>query len=406
MSYDAASRTATLDPTAALTATTTYTASLSGARDPAGNQMDPVTWSFTTDTPDTTSPTVTGRTPAVGATGVALGVSPTATFSEAVQQATLAFELRGPGNTLVPATTTYDAATRTATLDPSGSLASSTTYTATLSGARDASGNQMQPVSWSFTTTAVTSGCPCTIWPATATPAGTDPDTSAVELGVKFRAATDGFVTGIRYYKPTQTSGVHVGSLWSSTGTRLGQVTFTGGTASGWQQATFASPIAVTAGTTYVASYFTPSRYAVSSGYFASAATTRGPLTALQNGTDGGNGLFRYTTTASTFPDQTFGSENYWVDVVFEDGPDSTKPTVTSRTPAPGATGVGVGSDVTATFSEPVQQSTLGLELRGPGGTLVTGTTSYDAATRTAVLDPAAALAAIDDVHRDRDRRP
>ena len=294
----------------------------------------------------------------------------------------------------MPGTTTYDAATRTATLDPSGSLASSTTYTATLSGARDASGNQMQPVSWSFTTTAVTSGCPCTIWAATATPAGTDPDTSAVELGVKFRAATDGFVTGIRYYKPTQTSGVHVGSLWSSTGTRLGQVTFTNETASGWQQATFASPIAVTAGTTYVASYFTPSRYAVSSGYFASAATTRGPLTALQNGTDGGNGLFRYTSTASTFPDQTFGSENYWVDVVFEDGPDSTRPTVTARTPAPGATGVGVGSDVTATFSEPVQQSTLGLELRGPGGTLVTGTTSYDAATRTAVLDPAAALAA------------
>ncbi|HEX5917856.1 MAG TPA: DUF4082 domain-containing protein [Nocardioides sp.] len=394
VSYDAATRTATLDPTAALAATTTYTASLSGARDPAGNQMDPVTWSFTTDTPDTTSPTVTGRSPNVGATGVALGVSPTVTLSEAVQQATLAFELRGPGNTLVPATTTYDAATRTATLDPSGSLAASTTYTATVSGARDASGNQMQPVSWSFTTTAVTSGCPCTIWAETATPAGTDPDTSPVELGVKFRAATDGFVTGIRYYKPTQTSGVHVGSLWTGTGTRLGQVTFTSETASGWQQATFASPIAVTAGTTYVASYFTPSRYVVSSGYFASAATTRGPLTALQNGTDGGNGVFRYSSTASTFPDQTFGSENYWVDVVFEDGPDSTRPTVTARTPAPGATGVGVGSDVTATFSEPVQQSTLGLELRGPGGTLVTGATSYDAATRTAVLDPASALAA------------
>ncbi len=106
-----------------------------------------MTWTFTTDTPDTTKPTVTGRTPAVGATGVALGVSPTATFSEPVQQATITFELRGPGGTLVPATTTYDAATRTATLDPSANLAASTTYTATVSGARDASGNQMDPVS-------------------------------------------------------------------------------------------------------------------------------------------------------------------------------------------------------------------------------------------------------------------
>ncbi|PKH44211.1 Ig-like domain-containing protein [Nocardioides alpinus] len=393
-SYDSASRTVTVDPTSALAATTAYTASVTGARDPAGNQMDPVTWSFTTDTPDTTAPTVTGRTPAVGATGVALGVSPTATFSEAVQQATIALELRGPGSTLVPATVTYDAATRTATLDPSGTLASNTTYTVNLSGARDASGNQVQPVSWSFTTTTVTSGCPCTIWPSTATPAGTDGDTSSVELGVKFRASSDGFVTGIRYYRPSQSTGTHVGSLWNRTGTRLGQVTFGAGTASGWQEATFASPIPVTAGTTYVASYYTPSRYVANSAYFATAATTRGPLTALQNGTDGGNGLYRYTSTPSTFPDQSFNSENYWVDVVFEDGPDTTAPTVTARTPAPGATAVSVGANVTTTFSEPVQQSTLGLELRGPGGALVAGATTYDAATRTATLDPTANLTA------------
>ena len=144
----------------------------------------------------------------------------------------------------------------------------------------------------------------------------------------------------------------------------------------------------------------------MSSGYFASAATTRGPLTALQNGTDGGNGVYRYTATASTFPDQTFGSENYWVDVVFEDGPDSTRPTVTARTPAPGAAGVGLGSDVTATFSEPVQQSTLGLELPRP---------RRHARHRHHVLRrgdpdcrprPSGGPGRIDDVHRNRDRRP
>ena len=198
----------------------------------------------------------------------------------------------------------------------------------------------MDPATWTFTTAASTSSCPCTIWPATATPAATDPDTSSVELGVKFRASTSGYITGIRYYKPTPTTGTHVGSLWTGTGTKLGTVTFTDETASGWQQATFASPIAVTANTTYVASYFTPSRYAVSGAYFATRPP-RGPLTALQNGTDGGNGLYRYGSTAGAFPTSTYNSENYWVDVVFpETAADSTAPAVVDRTPAAGATGV------------------------------------------------------------------
>ena len=44
-----------------------------------------------------------------------------------------------------------------------------------------------------------------------------DSDTAAVELGVKFRADQDGFVTGIRFYKGTGNTGTHTGSLWSST---------------------------------------------------------------------------------------------------------------------------------------------------------------------------------------------
>ena len=248
-------------------------------------------------------------------------------------------------------------------------------------------------------TTSVTVGtppatCPCSIWPGTATPDRTDPDRDPVEVGVKFRASTDGLITGIRYYKPVETSGTHVGSLWTSTGTRLGQVSFTNESASGWQQASFATPIPVTAGTTYVASYFSPTRYSVSSRYFATAATTRGPLTALQDGTAGGNGVYRYTSTPSTFPDQTWQSENYWVDVVFTEGADTAKPTVTARTPAPGATGVALGADVMATFSEAVQQSTITAEVRAPGGAVVPATMSYDATSRTVTVDPTSALAA------------
>ena len=133
-------------------------------------------------------------------------------------------------------------------------------------------------------------------------PERTDPDRDPVEVGVKFRTSADGLITGIRYYKPTETSGTHVGSLWTSTGTRLAQVNFTNESASGWQQATFATPVPVTAGTTYVASYFSPTRYVVSSRYFATSGTTRGPLTALQDGVSGGNGVYRYTSTPARSP--------------------------------------------------------------------------------------------------------
>ena len=93
-----------------------------------------------------------------------------------------------------------------------------------------------------------------------ATPATVDSgDTTSVELGVKFKADYNGSITGVRFYKASTNIGTHIGSLWSSTGTRLAQATFTNETASGWQTVTFASPVAVTAGTTYVASYFAPS---------------------------------------------------------------------------------------------------------------------------------------------------
>lgn len=344
---------------------------------------------FTPSATDTTKPTVTDRQPAAGATGVPVGTSVTATFSEAVQQPTLAFTLTG--TSAVATTLSYDSATRTATLTPTAALSTSTTYTARLSGAQDASGNVMDPVTWTFTTAATASGCPCTIWPGTAAPAtAATADSSAVEVGVKFRASQSGFITGLRFYKGSGNTGTHVGTLWSRTGTKLASVTFTGETATGWQQAVLPAPVAVNAGTTYVASYYAPvGRYASNGSYFASAATTRGPLTALRNGTDGVNGVYKYG--ASGFPTSGFQSTNYWVDVVFDTtASDSTPPAVVSRTPAVGSTGVAVSSPVTATFSEGVTGTSM--TLAGPTGTTVPATFAYDAASLTASLTPNAAL--------------
>jgi hypothetical protein len=347
---------------------------------------------FSPSAPDTTKPTVTDKQPVPGATGVPVNTAVSATFSEAVQASTIVMTLKA-GSTTVPGSTSYASATRTVTLTPTSSLATSTLYTVDISGAKDSAGNQMDPVNWSFTTSASASQCPCTIWPNATVPSTTSAnDSSAVELGVKFSASQAGYITGIRFYKGTGNTGTHTGSLWSRTGTKLASVTFTGETATGWQQATFSAPVKVDANTTYVASYYAPvGRYAINTNYFTSSATTRGPLTAIRNGTDGGNGVYKYG--ASGFPSSTYQSSNYWVDVVFDTSVnDTTAPTVVAKVPAPDSSGVDVGTAVSATFSEAVVSNSISMELRGPNNALVSATTTYNSATQTATLTPSGAL--------------
>jgi len=175
--------------------------------------------------------------------------------------------------------------------------------------------------------------CPCSIWSGGTTP-GTQafPDSNAVELGVRFRSDVDGAITGIRFYKGSGNTGTHVGSLWTDTGTLLARATFTNETASGWQQVSFATPVATTANTTYVASYFAPAgRYAVDRPYFLSSFDNP-PLHALADSAGSPNGIYMYSPT-SVFPTQTTLSSNYWVDVVFTATPGPPPP---PAPPAPG----------------------------------------------------------------------
>jgi PKD repeat protein len=72
-------------------------------------------------------------------------------------------------------------------------------------------------------------------------------------------------------------------------------------------------------------------------------------------------------------------------------------PTVTAVVPADGTTGVLTTADVTVTFSEPMDAATInatGVQLRTAAGATVAATVTYDAANRTATLNPTAALAA------------
>jgi predicted RNA-binding protein with TRAM domain len=173
--------------------------------------------------------------------------------------------------------------------------------------------------------------CPCSMWATSVTPSVPDAgDTQAVEVGVKFKSDTFGTVSGIRFYKSAGNTGTHSGSLWTADGTRLAQVTFSGESASGWQTATFSSPVAIQPNTTYIASYFAPSgHYAATQDYFwrapapgpnGGATTDSAPLHALHNDSTTGNGVYGYGAS-SVFPTNTFGAANYWVDVVFSSTP-------------------------------------------------------------------------------------
>ena len=145
------------------TASTRYGASSSfpGSTYQASNYWVDVVF-VTSAGPDVTPPTVTTTTPAAGATSVATEAAVTATFSEALDAATVnanTFQLRDSASALVPAAVTYNAGTVTATLTPTNALAASATYTATLRGGasdpriKDVAGNALAAdAAWSFTT--------------------------------------------------------------------------------------------------------------------------------------------------------------------------------------------------------------------------------------------------------------
>src|SRR3989454_1105161 len=123
---------ATLTPSSLLGAGTVYTATVTAAvTDAIGTPLGADSlWSFTTDV----APTVTVQAPAPGATGVPLNTTVTASFSKAMNAATITtatFRLRAAGSTAdAPATVTVNAAGTLATLTPSSPLGAGTVYTA------------------------------------------------------------------------------------------------------------------------------------------------------------------------------------------------------------------------------------------------------------------------------------
>ncbi len=330
--------TATFTPAAVLAYSTTYTATITtGATNLGGT---PITanyvWTFTTITPP---PTVIGSVPANGATNVPVNQVLSATFSEAMNPASIStttFTLTGPGGTAVAGTVAYSGTT--ATFTPTASLANSTLYTATITtGATSVAGTPLAAATvWTFTTITPPPVVIATLPVNTAT---------GVPVGIALTATFNETMTCSTLASPATTF----------------TVTGPGATA-----------VAGTVSCAGAVATFTPgAQLAVNTLYTATM-----------------------TTGAKSLAGTPMAGNYIWT---FRTVPATTLPSVISTVPVNLALGVPVNQTVTATFSEAMNYAKINsttFTLTGPGATVVSGTVSYVAAGSVATFTPAASLTA------------
>jgi Domain of unknown function (DUF4082) len=138
-----------------------------------------------------------------------------------------------------------------------------------------------------------------------------------ITVGMRFQSALSSSVTGVRFYKLPDMTGTHTGVLYNvGGGAPLATVTFTGETATGWQDQKFTTPVPIIAGTTYViAVYMDNGFYTADLHGLDAPLTSNGVVTSLGNTANPPNGVFDYGTGAPSFPNTGFNGSNYWVDV-------------------------------------------------------------------------------------------
>ncbi|MDR7110830.1 hypothetical protein J2X03_000686 [Microbacterium trichothecenolyticum] len=324
---------------------------------------------------------VDSTTPVDGATVVPVDAPVAATLSRDAGGQAVSLTLTGAGADVAGAAS-YNPITRTVSFVPTVPLAYATRYAATVTL------DGLALDTWAFDSAEPPiSGVVQTLFGADVPTVPAVTDTDAVELGTVFTVAKPGHVTALLYYKGAGSTGTHRGTLWSATGQQLASVTFDAETASGWQRAVVSTPVLVTPGNTYVVSYFAPNGgFATTGGYFAEPRVSGdivGPAT--------DNGRYIYGSNGG-FPTTSFNATAYFADVQVDFGPAGasppTPPSLTSRAPAPDATGVSTTTAINAT----VVDATSASMALSTGATAVAGTSSFNAATGVVSFAPAAAL--------------
>jgi uncharacterized protein DUF4082 len=137
-----------------------------------------------------------------------------------------------------------------------------------------------------------------------------------ITVGVKFWSNQSGTISAIRFYRGTTSPLGYVARLYSASGTILGSVTMAreSGPVPGWQVATFAAPIPISANITYVAAYYVPSGEYMRVLFGLTQGVQNGPLIAPASASVDGNGVYRHNLG---FPTDTANNANYLADVVF-----------------------------------------------------------------------------------------
>jgi Ice-binding-like/Bacterial Ig-like domain len=344
--------TATFTPTALLSPSTLYTATVTtGVQNPAGNSLaSNYVWMFTTGT----IPSVTSTNPSNGAINVPINQKITATFSEAMNSTTImaagTFTLAvTAGGASVPGTVTYVAATDTATFAPTANLLPSTQYTATITtAAQSAAASNGLAVNyvWSFTT-------------------GLTVDTTAPTI-ISTIPASAAIAVPTNQSISATFSKVMDSATITATGTFTLAVAGVGGAAVPGT-VSYAGSIAT----------FTPSSALAPSTEFTATITTAAQD--LSGNPLAANYLWSFTTGT---------------------GPETTSPTITLTSPASAAMNVSLNAAVSATFSEPMNpvtitaSGTFTLAVAGTGGAAVAGNVTYDSANQIATFTPSANLTA------------
>jgi hypothetical protein len=288
-------------------------------------------------------PVVVTVAPANGATAVPVSSLITATFNKAMNPTSIntsTFTVIGPAGVTVTGTVTYSGTT--ATFTPTTFLAASSMYTATITtGATDAIGTTLASnFVWSFTTGTI----PTVI--------STNPVNGAINIPIN-RKITAIFSEAMN---PATVTAAGVFSLTVTTGGAVvpGSATF------------------VTANNTVI---FSPTANLLPNTQYTATISTAAKSAA--GNALAANYIFGFTTGATA---------------------DLTAPTIISTVPASAAVNVPTNETITATFSKPMDPSTITaagtftVAVAGVGGAAVAGTVSYTGTTAT--FKPTANLAA------------
>jgi hypothetical protein len=368
--YNAATSSATITPSAALSFATTYFVRVTtGAKDASGNSIATAfSSSFTTaGQPDLTAPTVLSVVPAGGAAGVAVSTTVTVTFSEAMNASTIngnTVTLARSGGAGVPGTVAYNAGSNQATFTPAAALVTGATYIVGVSTvAADLAGNALASAFVSsFATEAPPSGDT------------TPPTVTATNPANNATGQSTNFILTATFSEPMDPSSINSSTFTlraTASGAPVeGIVTYNAGS----QTAGFNLTSPLAAATGYTATITTGVRDVAGN-----------PLASAE--------VFAFTTAGGTNPGPPPPPPP-------PPPPDPTQPAVVSVSPAQHAFNVSPTTDITVTFNKAMDPATINganfVVQSQRTGEVVGGSRVYNPSTNTATLTPSAPLSNID----------